>query len=111
MKKIKNYQAVGKLFVSKILYNFINKDLLKDTKIKPKQFWIGLERSLYDLREKNEKLLEIRKSLQNSIDKWHLKNREKKFDFNRYKKFLSEIGYLKKKLQTLRFKQKMLMTK
>ena len=78
MKKIKNYQAVGKLFVSKILYNFINKDLLKDTKIKPKQFWIGLERSLYDLREKNEKLLEIRKSLQNSIDKWHLKNREKK---------------------------------
>ena len=37
MNKIKNeYQLVGKLFVSKILYNFVNKELLKKTKIKIK---------------------------------------------------------------------------
>ena len=55
MNKIKNqYLLVGKLFVSKILYNFVNKELLKKTKIKSKQFWSGLEKSLYFLRDKNE---------------------------------------------------------
>ena len=34
MNSIKNeYQSVGKLFVSKILYSFVNKELLKNTKI------------------------------------------------------------------------------
>ena len=48
MNKIKKqYHLVGKLFVNKILYNFVNKELLKKTKIKPKQFWSGLDRSLY----------------------------------------------------------------
>ena len=79
MNKIKNeYQPVGKLFVSKVLYNFVNKELLKKTKIKSKQFWYGLDKSLYYLREKNERLLQTRKDLQNSIDDWHLKNKGKK---------------------------------
>ena len=98
MNKIKNeYQLVGKLYVSKILYNFVNKELLKKTKIKPKLFWSGLDKSLHFLRDKNEKLLQIRKDLQNLIDEWHLKNKEKKFNVNKYKKFLFNIGYLKKK--------------
>ena len=98
MNKIKNkYQSVGKLFVSKILYNFVNKELFRKTKIIPKQFWSGLEKTLYSLREKNENLIKIRKDLQNSIDWWHLRNKGKKFNFNQYKKFLLEIGYLKKK--------------
>ena len=97
MDKIKNrYQVVGKLFVNKILYSFVNKDLLKETKIKPSHFWSGFEKSLYSLREKNEKLLQIRKDLQNSIDEWHLKNKEKKFNLKKYKKFLYNIGYLRK---------------
>ena len=50
MNKIQNkYLPVGKLFVSKVLYNFVNKELLKKTKIKPKQFWYGLDKSLYYL--------------------------------------------------------------
>ena len=38
MDKIKNnYQTVGKLFISEILYNFVNKELLKERekRIKP----------------------------------------------------------------------------
>ena len=98
MDKIKNnYRTVGKLFISEILYNFVNKELLKETKISPKHFWHGLEKSLYDLRKKNENLLQTRKDLQNSIDEWHLKNKGKKFNLANYKRFLSEIGYLKKK--------------
>ena len=42
MNKFKNkYYSVGKLYVSKVLYDFVNKDLLKKTKIKPKHFWAG----------------------------------------------------------------------
>ena len=112
MNKFKNeYKLNGKLYVSKILYNFVNKELLKETKIKPKLFWSGLEKSLYFLREKNEKLLQIRKDLQNSIDEWHLKNKDIKFNLNKYKRFLLEIGYLKKKLQILKFELLMLMKK
>ena len=97
-KNLNQYKSVRKLFVSKILYNFVNKELLKKTKIKPKQFWYGLDRSLYQLRIKNEKLLQTRTNIQNSINRWHINNKDKKFNFNKYKKFLLEIGYLKKKI-------------
>ncbi len=98
MNKIKNeYQLVGKLNVSKILYNFVNRELLKGTQIKPKLFWSGLDKSLYSLREKNDKLLQTRKDLQNLIDEWHLKNKGTKFNIIKYKRFLLNIGYLKKK--------------
>ena len=107
MNKIKNeYQPVGKLFVSKVLYNFVNKELLKKTKIKSKQFWYGLDKSLYNLREKNERLLQTRVDLQNSIDEWHLKNKERKFNVKDYKKFLLKIGYLKKKCTNFKIQTK-----
>ena len=108
MDKIKNnYRTVGKLFISEILYNFVNKELLKETKISPKHFWHGLEKSLYDLRKKNESLLQTRKDLQNSIDEWHLKNKGKKFNLANYKRFLLEIGYLKKKPLILKYRPEM----
>ena len=107
MNKIKNkYLPVGKLFVSKVLYNFVNKELLKKTKIKSKQFWYGLEKSLYYLRVKNERLLQTRKDLQNSIDEWHLKNKGKRFNVKDYKKFLLKIGYLKKKCTNFKIQTK-----
>ena len=107
MIKSKNkYKSVGKLFISTILYNFVNKELLKKTKIKQAHFWSGLEKSLYNLKEKNEKLLQIRKDLQNSIDEWHIKNKGKKFNFNKYKRFLLEIGYLKKKIPNFKIETK-----
>ena len=107
MDKIKNnYKSVGKLFISKILYNFVFKELLRKTKIKPNQFWSGLEKTLYNLREKNENLIKIRKDLQNSIDWWHLRNKGKKFNFKKYKKFLLEIGYLKKKTTNFKIQTK-----
>ena len=107
MNKIKHeYHPIGKLFVSKVLYNFVNKELLKKTKIKSKQFWYGLDKSLYYLREKNERLLQTRKDLQNSIDEWHLKNKRKKFNIRNYKKFLLKIGYLKKKCTNFKIQTK-----
>ena len=107
MDKIKkNYKKIGNLFVSKILFNFVNKELLKKTKISSKKFWVGLDRSFYSLREKNKKLLQIREEFQNSIDEWHLINKSKKFNINKYKKFLLDIGYLKKNIANFRIQTK-----
>ncbi len=107
MDKIKkNYKKIGNLFVSKILFNFVNKELLKKTKISSKKFWVGLDRSFYSLREKNKKLLQIREEFQNSIDEWHLINKSKKFNTNKYKKFLLDIGYLKKNSANFRIQTK-----
>ncbi len=107
MGKIKkNYKKIGNLFVSKILFNFVNKELLKKTKISSKKFWVGLDKSFYSLREKNKKLLQIREEFQNSIDKWHLINKSKKFNINKYKKFLLDIGYLKKNSANFRIQTK-----
>ena len=64
-----------------------------------KQFWYGLDKSLYYLREKNERLLQTRKDLQNSIDEWHLKNKGNNIKYDEYKEFLQQIGYLKEKGQ------------
>tara|TARA_Y100001936_G_scaffold250273_1_gene302636 strand:- start:3398 stop:5554 length:2157 start_codon:yes stop_codon:yes gene_type:complete len=105
-KNLNQYKSVRKLFVSKILYNFVNKELLKKTKIKPKQFWYGLDRSLHQLRYKNEKLLQTRKNMQSLINHWHINNKNKKFNFNKYKKFLLEIGYLKKKTANFKIQTK-----
>ena len=105
-KNLNQYKPVRKLFVSKVLYNFVNKELLRKTKIKPKQFWYGLDRSLNQLRLKNEKLLQTRSNIQNLINQWHVNNKDKKFNFNKYKKFLLEIDYLKKKSTNFKIQTK-----
>ena len=56
-KNLKEYANVGSLYVSKELFKFVNNEVLKGTKIKPKNFWSGFEKSLHVLKPKNEKLL------------------------------------------------------
>ena len=45
-KNLKEYTSVGSLYVSKELLKFVNNEVLKGTKIKPKNFWGGFEKSL-----------------------------------------------------------------
>ena len=91
-----DYTSVGSLYVSKELLKFVNNEVLKGTKIKPKNFWSGFEKSLNVLKPKNEKLIDIRESIQKKINNWHLQNRDKEFNSVEYKKFLYSIDYLKK---------------
>ena len=90
-----NYIKNGKIFVEKSLYNFVNKEILKNTKITPKRFWNGLDKAMNILKPKNEELLQKREEIQSLINNWHIKNREKEFNILDYKKFLIKIGYLK----------------
>ena len=95
-KNLKEYANVGRLHVSKELLKFVNNEVLKGTKIKPKSFWNGFEKSLHILKPKNEKLIDIRESIQKKIDNWYIQNKDKEFNLVQYKNFLYSINYLKK---------------
>ena len=93
MKKL--YTKINNLSVSNELLNFVNMELLIDTKISPEKFWEGFDRAVHELAPKNKELLQIREDLQKKIDAWHIKNKGNKINLEEYKKFLKEIGYLK----------------
>ena len=90
------YIKIHNLSVAKELANFVKNDLLVNTNVSADEFWKGFDKVVHDLAPKNKKLLEIRETLQQEIDLWHKKNRGHEIDYNKYKKFLEEIGYLKK---------------
>ena len=90
-----NYQKVNNLNVSEELLNFVNDELLKDTKISPEKFWSGFDKMVHDLAPRNKELIEIRKNLQKKINSWHLENKGNPIETEKYKKFLKDISYLK----------------
>ncbi len=91
----KKYIKVNNLKVSENLYNFINKELLKDTEISNEKFWDGFDKVVHELAPKNRELIKIREDLQTKIDEWHLKNKGNQLNYKEYKNFLKDIGYLK----------------
>ena len=76
------------------MLTFVNDELLKDTGISSKNFWLEFDNVIHELAPKNKKLIEIREILQKKIDAWHIKNKGNKINIDEYKKFLKEIGYL-----------------
>ena len=92
----KQYIKIEDLSVSKELLNFVDSELLKDTKITPKEFWSGFNRVVHELAPKNKELLERREKLQKQIDDWHKERRGIDFDLDDYTNFLKKIDYLKK---------------
>ena len=94
MKKKEQFVKIKNLSVSKVLFDFINNELLKGTKIKKNKFWNDFSKTLHELNPINKKLIETREKLQKSIDSWHLERKGKKLNLKEYKKFLSKINYL-----------------
>ena len=62
-----NYQKVCNLNISEELLNFVNDELLKDTKISPQEFWSGFDKMVHELAPRNKELIEIRKNLQKKL--------------------------------------------
>jgi malate synthase len=96
MKKKHQFIKILDLSVSKILYEFVNKELLPKSGISKQRFWKGFNRVVHKLSPVNKKLIETREKIQKSIDSYHLSNKDKKFSKKNYKQFLQKIGYLKK---------------
>lgn len=91
------YVKVGNLQVAKVLYDFVNNEGLPGTGLDQDKFWADLEQLIKDLTPKNKALLQKRDELQEKIDEWHKTNKD--FDFNKYKEFLKEIGYLEPEVE------------
>ena len=91
----KKFIKINNLSVSKELLDFVNNELLKDTKITQEKFWSGFDNAVHELAKKNKDLIKIREDLQKKIDEWHIKNRGHELNLQVYKEFLREIGYLK----------------
>ena len=76
--------------------DFVNNELLINTKITSEKFWKGFSKATHELTPRNKELIKIREDLQKKIDDWHIKNRGNEINFKEYKEFLKKIGYLKK---------------
>ncbi|WP_264738107.1 malate synthase G [Cytobacillus firmus] len=87
-----NYVKTGSLQVASELYEFINSEALPGSGVDQETFWSGLEALINDLSPKNKALLAKRDEIQHKLNTWHRENQD--FDFNSYKSFLEEIGYL-----------------
>ncbi|RPA19967.1 malate synthase G [Gordonia sp. OPL2] len=84
--------TVNGLQVASVLYDFINNEALPGTGVDQDSFWSGAASVITDLAPRNRELLAVRDDLQSKIDDWHRANKDA--DFDTYKAFLTEIGYL-----------------
>jgi malate synthase len=92
----KRYTKINNLSISNKLLEFVDNELLKGTKILPKDFWLGFDKAVHELAPKNKELIKTRENLQKNIDTWHTKNIGNEINIKDYKKFLKKIDYLKK---------------
>jgi len=83
--------TIGGLQVAQTLFDFINQQALPQTGLAQDKFWASFEDIINQFSPLNRALLSKREDIQASIDHWHQNN---EYDFDRYKAFLQEIGYL-----------------
>ena len=94
MAEVRERIRVGNLNVAKVLYDFVNDEVLSGTDTDRDTFWSGAERILAELSPENRRLLQRRDDLQAQIDQWHRAHPGNDVDTSAYKSFLYQIGYL-----------------
>ena len=82
----------GRLSISTSLHALLEQEIAPDLNLDTAKFWQDFQKISEKYISINEELLEKREELQKKIDEWHLSNKD--FDFDSYKSFLREIGYL-----------------
>ncbi|WP_439028962.1 malate synthase G [Gordonia terrae] len=91
--------TVNGLQVATVLHDFINNEALPGTGVDADAFWAGAASVIADLAPRNRELLAVRDDLQTKLDTWHRDHKDADLtpgtaDFDAYKSFLTEIGYL-----------------
>ncbi len=84
----------GKLSISTSLHTLLEQEIAPDLNLDTAKFWQDFQKIAEKYIPINEDLLKKREELQTKIDEWHLSNKDKDFDFDSYKSFLKDIGYL-----------------
>ncbi|MEO8695486.1 MAG: malate synthase G [Acidimicrobiales bacterium] len=82
------------LWVGRPLHDFLSNEALPGSGVDPERFWAGLAGVIGDLGPRNAELLEVRASLQATIDGWHRDRAGSGHDPVEYREFLQECGYL-----------------
>ena len=82
----------GKLSISTSLHVLLEQEIAPDLNLDTAKFWQDFQKIAEKYIPINENLLKKREELQTKIDEWHLSNKD--FDFDSYKSFLKDIGYL-----------------
>ena len=82
----------GKLSISTSLHALLEQEIAPDLNLDTAKFWQNFQKIAEKYIPINEDLLKKREELQIKIDEWHLSNKD--FDFDSYKSFLKDIGYL-----------------
>lgn len=83
---------ISGLSVDRGLYDLVG-EITPGSGVEPSSFWQSLADIVTELGAQNRDLLQQRDQLQSSVDSWH-KNNPAPFEFDQYKAFLQEIGYL-----------------
>ncbi|WP_339214524.1 malate synthase G [Solibacillus sp. FSL W8-0372] len=96
-----NYVQVGNLQVADVLLQFINEQVLPDSGVEQQVFWAGFDQLIHELAPENKALLAHRDQLQDKINQWHKENKGN-FEFDSYKAFLEQIGYVEPKVEDFR---------
>ncbi|MES1927064.1 malate synthase G [Salinisphaera sp. T31B1] len=81
------------LQIGKPLYELIEK-ALPGTGVESDVFWQELADLVAEFGPHNAQLLAHRKELQETLDKWHREHRGDQFNFEEYRKLLTELDYL-----------------
>ena len=90
-----NYINKGSLSVSTDLESFLKTEVLPGLDLSEDHFWTSLENIIREFSPRNKELLNVRESMQDQIDAWHLANPGEEQNLNVYKDFLKDIGYLR----------------
>ena len=84
----------GDLEVAPALYDFVTNEALPGTGVSAVQFWSAFDEIVHALSPGNQQLMEKREALQTAINRWHRDHAGRPLDFEAYKRFLQDIGYL-----------------
>ncbi len=82
------------LAIATPLYDFLVNEALPSSGVDGDTFFAGLSSLIHDLGPVNRDLLEVRATMQSSIDDWHRARSGQPHDAAAYRTFLEELGYL-----------------
>ena len=82
------------LTISSHLKDFLENEVLVGLDITKEHFWSSFEKIVNEFSPRNKALLQKREDIQSQIDNWHIDHKDEDFNLEKYKTFLTDIGYL-----------------
>jgi malate synthase len=82
------------LHIGQSLHAFLVDEALPNSGVDRTRFFAGLSELIHTFKPRNAELLEVRESMQTSIDNWHRTHRDAPHDPATYRTFLEELRYI-----------------